>query len=149
MQYRLETHSSICTNYISNGPSSISWLKFQLFCYEDTKPIIWQEFPFKITELPNTAAVLEWFYARRVTWAFLIIGGAKNHFQAIVWSLLTKRAQKMLQFAKLSSGSRFHNLTFFWLMLQRYRLLKVFLDGISFTTLTSISFRCLPTHPDK
>ena len=38
------------------------------------------------------------------------------HFQAIVGSLKTKKAQQMLQFAKLSSrnkGPTFHNLTIF------------------------------------
>ena len=28
----------------------------------------------------------------KVTWVFLIIGGSRNHFQTIVWSLKTKKA---------------------------------------------------------
>ena len=45
-------------------------------------------------------------------------GGNQNHFQAIAWSLNTKKAQQMLQFAKVPS---FHKLTFLLLHL-RYRI---------------------------
>ena len=36
----------------------------------------------------------------------MIIGGSQNHFQAIVWSLKTKKAPQMLQLAEFFSRNK-------------------------------------------